>query len=58
MNSKDKKPVNLDKELVDRFDYLFPAIKSIFLNRALELALQDKKFFEDVFFNPIFMEVK
>ena len=58
MNAKSKKPVNLNKELVDRFDYLYPDIKSIFLNRALELALQDKKYFEDVFFNPIFVEVR
>ena len=58
MNAKSKKPVNLNKELVDRFDYLYTDIKYIFLNRALELALQDKKYFEDVFFNPIFVEVR
>ena len=58
MTSKNKKPVNLDKETVDRFNYLYPNVCSIFLNRALKLALQDKDYFQNVFFNPIFMEVK
>ena len=58
MNSSKKKPVNLDKELVDRFDYLYPMIKATFCERALKLALQDKKYFEEVFFNPMFLEVK
>ncbi len=57
-NSKLKKPINIDKATFDRFDYLYPDICSIFINRALKLALQDKKYFEDVFFNKLFIEVK
>lgn len=56
--SKNKKHVNVDKETVDRFDYLYPRLKHIFAERAFKLALQDKKYFEDVFLNPLFIEVK
>ena len=55
---KNKKNVTVNKDVVDRFEYLYPKLTGIFLTRALTLALQDKKYFEDVFFNPIFMEVK
>ena len=57
-SSKSKKSINIDKDTYERFDYLYPEICSIFINRALKLALQDKKYFEDVFFNKIFIEVK
>ena len=57
-SSKSKKTINIDKEAFDRFDYLYPEICSIFINRALRLALQDKKYFEEVFFNKLFIEVK
>lgn len=57
-NSRLKKSINIDKEIYDRFEYLYPEICSIFLNRSLKLALQDKKYFEDVFFNKLFIEVK
>lgn len=57
-NSKNKRPINCNRELVEKFDYLYPNIKEIFVNRALTLALQDKKYFEDVFFNKLFIEVK
>lgn len=57
-NSKTKKAINIDKETFDRFDYLYPELASIFLNRSLKLALQDKKYFEDVFFNKLFIGVK
>lgn len=57
-NSKNKRPVNVDKELYEKFQYLYPDVCSIFLNRSLNLALQDKKYFEDVFFNKIFIGVK
>lgn len=58
MTSKSKKPVNLDKDSLERFEYMYPEVKQIFLNRCVKLALQDKKFFEDVFFNKLFIEVK
>ena len=57
-SSKSKKSINIDKGIYERFDYLYPEICSIFINRALKLALQDKKYFEDVFFNKLFIEVK
>ena len=57
-SSKSKKSINIDKATFDRFDYLYPEICSIFINRALKLALQDKKYFEEVFFNKLFIEVK
>ena len=53
-----KKSINIDKATYDRFEYIYPEICSIFINRALKLALQDKKYFEDVFFNKLFIEVK
>ena len=57
-NSKNKRSVNIDKNTYERFEYLYPDIVHIFINRALMLALQDKKYFEDVFFNKMFIEVK
>ena len=57
-NSKNKKSVNIDKDIYERFDYLYPEICTIFINRALNLALQNKKYFEEVFFNKLFIEVK
>lgn len=56
--SKNKKHVNVNKDTVDRFDYVYPRLKHIFAQRAFELALQDKKYFEEVFFNSLFIEVK
>lgn len=57
-NSLNKKHINVSKELVDRFDYVYPKLKHVFVERAIELALQDKAYFEEVFFNPLFVEVK
>ena len=57
-NSKTKKQININKELYERFEYLYPELSSIFINRSLTLALQDKKYFEDVFFNKLFIGVK
>lgn len=57
-NSKNKHPVYIDADIYDRFEYLYPEVTKLFINRALKLALQDKKYFEDVFFNHLFIEVK
>lgn len=57
-NSTSKKPVNISKEIIDKFDYVYPKLKQVFIERAITLALQDKKYFEEVFFNPLFVEVK
>lgn len=56
--SKNRKNISLKKELVDRFEYLYPKLTAVFCNRSLELALQDKELFERIFFNPEFMEIK
>lgn len=56
--SKNKKPVFVDRKLCERFFYLYPDLLAKFCDRAIILAVQDKAFFEQVFFNPIFMEVK
>lgn len=57
-NSVNKKHVNIDRETLERFDYLYPRLKHLFAERAFKLALQDKDYFEKVFFNPLFIEVK
>lgn len=57
-NSRKKRPVNVDKEVFEKFDYLYPDLVSLFINRSLKLALQDKKYFEEVFFNKLFIGVK
>lgn len=56
--SKNRKNISLKRDLVDRFEYLYPKLTGIFCNRALELALNDKDLFEKIFFNEKFMEVK
>ena len=57
-NSKNKTVVALDKELVTRFRSLYPRLLSVFLERSINLALQDKNLFEKIFFSPMFMEIK
>lgn len=56
-NSPKLSPVNLNRELIKRFEYVYPMTKRTFIERSLTLALQDKTFFEKVFFNPLFTEV-
>lgn len=56
--SKNKKPVFVDRKLCERFSYLYPDLLAKFCERAILLSIQDKTYFEKVFFNPIFMEVK
>lgn len=56
--SKNKKNVTVNKDVADRFEYLYPKLTGIFLTRALTLGIQDKEMFEKIFFNPLFMEVK
>lgn len=58
MNSKNKKPVNVDKEVLEKFINQYPSLKELFLTRCLIMAVQQPEFFNQVFFNPIFMEVK
>ena len=58
INSKNKKPINCERTVVDKFEEVYPRLKELFVQRSLILALQDKKYFEDVFFNPMFVEVK
>lgn len=58
MNSKIKRPVNCYKENVDEFEQYYPHLKELFLSRCLKLAVVSKDFFEQVFFNELFTEVK
>lgn len=54
-NAKNKRPVNVDKSLVERFEFIYPKLKEIFLNRCIDLAINDTTFFNEVFFNKKFM---
>ena len=56
--SKNKVRVSADKETVERFEYLYPNIKELFVTRALKLGCENKEIFELIFFNPIFKEVR
>ncbi len=58
MNSKNKRPINVDKEAYESFEKQYPCLKELFLTRCLVLASQRPDFFQQVFFDPLFMEVK
>lgn len=58
MNSKNKRPVNVDKEAIQCFNEQYPSLKELFLTRCLILAVQKPDFFQSVFFDPMFREVK
>ena len=53
-----KKAVNINKDTGERFNYIYPKLSNLFAERAFFLALQDKKYFEEIFLNPLFIEVK
>lgn len=54
-NSLKKKSVNVDRQLIEKFEYIYPKLKEIFINRCIDLAINDTTFFNDVFFNQRFM---
>ena len=58
MNGKNKRPINVDKEAFEQFDKQYPSLKELFLTRCLILASQKPDFFQQVFFDPMFIEVK
>lgn len=58
MNSKCKRPINVDKDAFEKFEKQYPCLKELFLTRCLILASQKPDFFQTVFFDPMFMEVK
>ena len=58
MNSKIKRPVNVDKNAYEQFEKQYPCLKELFLTRCLILASQKPDFFQQVFFDPMFIEVK
>lgn len=58
MNSKNKRPVNVEREVCEQFEKQYPSIKELFLTRCLILASQRPDFFQQVFFDPMFIEVK
>lgn len=43
-NSIKVSPINLNRDLIKRYDYLFPLTKRTFLERALTLALSSPDF--------------
>lgn len=58
MNSKNRRPVNVDKNAYEQFEKQYPCLKELFLTRCLILASKKPDFFQQVFFNPEFLEVK
>lgn len=58
MNGKNKRPVNVDKNAVEVFNNDYPHLKELFLTRCLLMAVQKPEFFQQVFFDPMFKEVK
>lgn len=56
-NSKKKKPINLDRQLLERFEYLYPTLIQELLNKYIELCVQDRKYLEIVLFNDRFLKV-
>ena len=58
MNGKGRRPVNVEREVCEQFEKQYPSLKELFLTRCLKLAVEDSDFFQKVFFDPMFMEVK
>ena len=58
MNSKSKRPINVDKEAFENFEKQYPNLKELFLTRCLIMATKKTDFFQQVFFDPMFIEVK
>lgn len=56
-NSPNRKNISLDKELVERFEYFYPHLIKIYLERALRQGIENKEIFEKIFFSNIDMEV-
>lgn len=54
-NSLNRKNVSLSKDVLESFEYLYPKLSKTFLERAMLLALEDKTYFEKVWFNPKFV---
>lgn len=45
--------VRTNKEIVERFDVLYPSVRSRFLTRALEFAINSKDFAMQVLFGDL-----
>lgn len=45
--------VRTDKQIVERFDALYPSVRSRFLSRALEFAINSKDFAMQVLFGDL-----
>ena len=58
MNSSNKRSINVDKTAYEKFEVQYPKLKELFLTRCLILASQKPEFFQTVFFDPMFIEVK
>lgn len=58
MNSKRKRPINVDKDAYEQFEKQYPNLKELFLTRCLIMASKKHDFFQQVFFDSMFIEVK
>lgn len=57
-NSRKKKQVNIEIEIYDKFERVYPELTNLFLNRALKVCLNNKDLFDQIFFSEQFLEVK
>lgn len=48
--------VNIDRDDVDRFERLYPRCRTRFLRRCMQIALNDKIFFDKIFFPELLLE--
>lgn len=58
MNPKTKRPINVDKDAYEQFEKQYPNLKELFLTRCLIMASKKPDFFQQVFLDPMFIEVK
>lgn len=58
MNGKNRRPVNVDKDACEQFEKQYPSLKELFLTRCLIMASKKPEFFQQVFFDKVFFEVK
>lgn len=48
----------LDRDVCDRFERMYPHTRSRFIESAMRLALNNPKFFDDVFFSELLRQYK
>lgn len=50
MSEKITLHVNVNRDLVQKFDNLYPSSRTRFIENAIKLSLNDRMFFERIFF--------